>query len=482
MHTESGAFALPAEHMLKKVHSATLNTPWEGRLYLVGGIVRDYLMHLPHPADTDLVVEGDAGELAQMLYEKGIAVYRPVIYARFGTALLQVSDSEGELHALELVSARAESYQPHSRKPQVQPSKLKEDAFRRDFTINTLMQNLHTGELLDLTGQGMQDLQQGVLRTPLDPKITFFDDPLRMLRAIRFAARFNFTIETSTWQGILLWAQRLNSSAISPERIRDEFFRMALLPGAGFRRSMELLRTSGLMHQFLPEMEPMAGCLQGGLHLYDVWEHTLTALQALADESSLPLRLGLLWHDIAKPVCKTEENGMVRFTKHAEKGAEMVKTIARRLRFSNDITGRTICLVALHMKPGQYKPEWTDGAVRKLIREAAEALPDLLELVRCDQSAMKPVPGMMESRMELLNRIQKLEEESAAAKLTSPLNGNEIMALLGLRPGPELGRAKDFLTDEVVEGRLKPEDHAGAEALLREWYRVSYLIQEDTEP
>src|SRR5262249_53839909 len=155
---------------------------------------------------------------------------------------------------------------------------LRDDVYRRDFTINTLLENLHTGELLDLTGLAMQDLRAGILRTPLEPRITFYDDPLRMLRAVRFAARFGFEIEASTWEAICAETARLRPPAIAHERIREEFIKIVKLPGVKARRGMELLLESHLLAEFLPEMLPMIGCTQGAWHRHDVWTHTLEAL------------------------------------------------------------------------------------------------------------------------------------------------------------------------------------------------------------
>src|SRR5207237_2836206 len=169
-----------------------------------------------------LVLEGDAVALARFLYERGIAHHFPVLYPRFGTAMLHIG-GEGEAGtAVELVSARAESYQPDSRKPEVRQGTLRDDVYRRDFTINTLLENLHTGENLDLTGRALEDLRAGILRTPLEPRLTFFDDPLRMLRAVRFAARFDFEIEPSTWEAICAETARLRPPANAYERIREE--------------------------------------------------------------------------------------------------------------------------------------------------------------------------------------------------------------------------------------------------------------------
>src|SRR5258708_37473578 len=211
---------------VEKLKEATLGTEYEGRLSLVGGYPRDRALGLPISEDVDLVLEGDVLKLARFLHEKGLSDHAPVLYPRFGTAMIALNG-----HNIELVCARSESYDPTNRKPRVQTATLKDDAFRRDFTINTLMENLHTGETLDLTGRGWEDLKAGIIRTPLEPKETFYDDPLRMMRAVRFCARFGFEIEAETWKAIQEEAFRLNlmgpkAPVVSAERVRDEFVKM----------------------------------------------------------------------------------------------------------------------------------------------------------------------------------------------------------------------------------------------------------------
>ena len=260
------------QEVINRLRTATAGTEYEGRLYLVGGLLRDRFMNLPAPNDLDLVLEGDAVALALFLYNSGYSAHYPVLYPRFGTAMVHFrSGSNDETgFPVELVSARAESYLPDSRKPDVRQGTLRDDVFRRDFTINSLLENLHTGEIQDITGRAYDDLRNGLIRTPLEPRLTFYDDPLRMLRALRFAAKLGFQIEPDTWDAILTEAERLHPPAIANERIRDEFVKIIKLPGEQIRLGMELLRTSRLLDQFLPEMIPMVGCTQGSWHLYDV--------------------------------------------------------------------------------------------------------------------------------------------------------------------------------------------------------------------
>ena len=389
-----------AERTLRRLREATLHSPYEGRLYLVGGLLRDRALGLPPGNDLDLVLEGDAIALARFLYERGIARHYPVEYPRFGTAMIHVTDAlrpDFEGGVVEFVSARAESYHADSRKPDVRAATLRDDVLRRDFTINTLLENLHTGEILDLTGRAYDDLRAGIVRTPLEPRITFFDDPLRMLRAVRFAARFDFVIEQETWEAICEEAERLRPPQIAHERIREEFVKIARLSGRQFRRGMELLLVSNLLAQFLPQMLPLVGCTQGNWHRYDVWTHTLTALESLPNISraGLEVRLGLLWHDVGKPATRTETNDEkgIRFYGHPAVGAQIARDMMNHLKFPNEEIRDVTALIDRHMRLGEYRPDWTDASVKRLIRDCGPYLDDLFTLTRCDQSAVNIPAG-----------------------------------------------------------------------------------------
>jgi poly(A) polymerase len=216
----------------------------------------------------------------------------------------------------------------------------------------------------------------------------------------------------------------------------------------------------------------MVGCTQGAWHRHDVWGHTLAALERLPDESRLELRLGLLWHDIGKPATRTETDDAkgVRFTGHATVGAEMVRALMNRLKFSNDEIRDVTVLVKLHMRLGEYRPDWTDASVKRLIRDCGACLDDLFTLTRCDQSAIDLPPefaGLLDS---LRARVDALNAASNVLKICSPLDGTEIMEALGIGPGPELRDAKEFLTNEVIEGRLAEGDKQSARDRLIRWW------------
>lgn len=470
-----------------RLRAATRGTEYEGRLYLVGGFLRDRALGLPLPEDVDLVLEGDALALAQFLHRQGLSEHHPVLYPRFGTAMISVGG-----HTVELVSARAESYEAASRKPRVRRATLLDDALRRDFTINTLMENLHTGEELDLTGRARTDLAAGIIRTPLDPHLTFYDDPLRMLRAVRFAVRLGFEIEAETWEAIRQMAERLNQMGpeppvVSAERIRDEFVKiiMASTPWRGSAsparlpapdthcsavvRGLEMLLEANLLAQFFPELVQMVGVTQNEWHLYDVWTHTLEALRHLPPEASLEVRLGLLLHDVGKPATRSVDARGVHFYEHQFVGARMARAALSRLRFTNDQIRDVTALVERHMRLGEYRPGWSDAAVKRLIRDLAPYTEELFLIARCDMAAMNPdVPkgdlDALRARMDELNRL------SNVVQIHSPLDGNEIMETLGIPPGPTIKAAKEFLTNEVIEGRLAEEDKETARRVLRAWH------------
>lgn len=450
--------------VIERLREALQNTPYEGKVYLVGGIVRDELLRRPLPNDIDLVLEGDAIALAQFLHEKGITPHEPVVYRNFGTAMVVVDGVQ-----VELVTARAESYRAHSRKPVVKPATLYEDALRRDFTVNTLLKNLHTGEVVDPLGCAMHDLQARVLRTPREPKQTFYEDPLRMLRAIRFAIQLDFTIAPEVWEAIQQEAYRLE--IISTERIRDEFTKILQQPSAA--RGLQMLLESGLLAQFGQPLLPMVGCTQpGGYHLYDVWTHSLKAVECLRIPESSPmpdweLRLATLLHDVGKPATRTvDENGVAHFYGHAEKGAEIAQAWLASLKYSNATIERITKLIRLHMRPGGYTPEWSDAAVRRLIRDAGDLLEPLLCMVEADICAQKNHGRGLSA---LRQRIQSVME-SSPARWRSPLSGREIMQALGIPEGELVGKIKRYLEEQVVEGTLAPDDKATALKMAQEYF------------
>jgi poly(A) polymerase len=447
---------------VERIASATQNTEWFGRLYLVGGAVRDPLLGLEMPNECDIVVEGDAIELVNFLYATGISELHPVVYPRFGTAMLHIDGSN-----VEFVSARKESYAEQSRKPNVQAASLLEDAQRRDFTINALMRNIHSGELLDLLGTGIEDLNKRVLRTPLEPVETFRDDPLRMLRAVRLKNRLNFAFAPGVAEAISKEASRLK--IISAERIRDELIKMLLDRSAP--QSLKDLMSLGLMREIAPEFVDAVGVEQGAYHDKDVWEHTLDVVEMAArgkyenDEERLIVILAAALHDIGKPSTKSvESTGRVRFFGHDKRGAEIAEAILTRLRFPRKTVQAVSKLVGNHMRLGSA-PEFTKAAARRLLRDMGELTEPFLLLCEADAAAIGRIPKPIPFD-EIRSSLAEVQKSTESAPLDSPLSGEEIMSELGLGPGPKVGEWKQFLQEAVIEGVIEQGDKEGARKLI----------------
>lgn len=445
---------------LESIARATRGTPWEGRLWLVGGAVRDELLGSNAAGDYDIVLEGNALEVAEHLQTSGVIQGSPTTYPRFGTVAVGIDGL-----TIEFASARRESYDEDSRKPHVEPASLLEDARRRDFTANALMQNLHTGEVLDLLGSGLEDLRAGILRTPLDPRATFYDDPLRMLRAVRFRWRFGWSYAPGLADAIRDEAHRLQ--IISRERIKDEWVKMLLEPTAS--SALRDLLDLGLLKEFAPEFVDMVGVSQGKWHHLDVWDHTLMVLDhVVADGGDLTLRLAALFHDIAKPPTRTiDANGDIRFFTHEVVGAEMTRKRLRELRFGEQQIDRVAALVKSHMRLSSG-PQFTPSAARRLVRDLGDQVDDLVALVDADARALRPGTRALDLNV-VRERIESVRTATPQETLESPLSGNEIMELMGTVPGPEIGRIKSALREMVLEGELAPDDREHARALVLEW-------------
>ena len=451
--------------VLDTLREVTKGSKYESGLYLVGGIVRDkYLIGEPNE-DIDIVIEGDALELAAFLHDEGVADHPPVTYPRFGTAMISIQGRH-----VELVGARKESYDPSSRKPSTQPGTLLDDIMRRDFTINTLLENLHTGKVQDLTSKAVLDIQNKIIRTPQDPHITFADDPLRMLRAIRFATRFGFTIDADTYSAIYDCAERLK--IVSGERIREEFVKIIMSQDAV--AGLEQLRETKLLEQFAPELSAMYGVTQNIYHIYDIWTHTLKTLELIPAEMGITLKLTALLHDIGKVSTRTiDENGVVHFYRHQTVGAEMARHVLHRLRFPNSQIEEIAFLISMHLRVGEYDHQWTDVAVRRLLRDVGHQLDNLIVLTKADRGASNPdMPGV--DLTAFREHVEHVRCELAGQHIASPLSGSEIIKLLGISEGPKIGEIKVFLETEIIEGNLLAGDKAAAaELVLRKYSHVN---------
>jgi poly(A) polymerase len=417
------------------------------RAWIVGGYVRDKLLGLPHP-NPDVVVEGgDALKVAER-FAKLAGADPPVTFERYGTAQVTLPG-----HLVEFVTARAESYSSDSRKPDVRPASLEEDLRRRDFTINTLLMDLD-GEIHDPLG-GRKDLEARILRTPTDPLRTFADDPLRMLRAIRFASELGFELAPDVLPAMQQMKSRLAPPVISVERTAEELRRM--LTSERPRLALELLDAGGLLDVILPEVAACKGVPQTGYHTHDVYGHTLLAVEGVPRD--LVTRLAALFHDVGKPSTATPDGA---FPGHDLVGADMARSALERLRFSQREVDAVVKLVRLHLRPVYYSSEWTDGAVRRLARDAGDLIEPLMALARADIGASAyPEPEKLD---ELQARIDAVLHERPS-RLAPLVTGGDIMRVRGIGPGQEVGRIKQRLQELVIDGEIPPLGEAVLEYL-----------------
>jgi poly(A) polymerase len=440
---------------LVAIRNACLGTSFENEVFLVGGAVRDEQLFGVASDDFDLVTVGNAIELAHLLFESGVSEISPVTFERFGTAMIEVQGVQ-----VELITARKESYDLNSRKPEVEPGSYLDDSYRRDFTINTLMCSIFSGELIDPLGVGLSDLHAKILMTPLDPGVTFSDDPLRMLRAIRFRNRLGFDFAEGLSEAIQ--ANRARLKIISFERIRDELLKMLSHPSGAeaLREVMEL----GLFEVIAPEFIPMIGCTQGNFHYLDVWDHTLKVVEEAGVGDPI-LSLGAFFHDVGKPETRSvEEGGKIRFFAHESVGASMTTRILKRWKLPLESVERIARLVKNHMRLS-HSDSFSDGAVRRLVRDLGDDLPLLLDLVAADLRGCKAGVASFDLQ-KLRDRIEKMEAEIPSRAMQSPLTGEEIMNFTDLSAGKIIGDLKDHLTELVIEGELALDDKEKAKRFV----------------
>jgi poly(A) polymerase len=422
-------------------------------IFCVGGFVRDLLLGR-ECKDVDFVCLGSGVDTAEAIARHLGKDIRVHVFRNFGTAQFRFADWD-----IEFVGARKESYDRNSRKPVVENGTLEDDQNRRDFTINALAISVHPdsfGELTDPFG-GLEDLKNGLIRTPLDPDVTFSDDPLRMMRAIRFATQLGFTIEEKTYEALHRNRDRIR--IISQERITDELQKIiqSKIPSIGFK----LLENSGLLSIIFSELQVLKGVenYEGKGHK-DNFYHTLQVLDNVAEMGGgLWLRWAALLHDIAKPVTKKFEPGQGwTFHGHEVLGSKWVPAIFRRFKLPMDDPMKFVKkLVFLHLRPIVLsRDEITDSAIRRLLFDAGDDIDALLMLCKADITTKNPRKMLqyLENLDIVRKRMEEVEAKDHLRNFQPPVDGSLIMQIFGLKPGREVGQIKEAIREEILEGRL----------------------------
>ena len=423
--------------------------------YVVGGFVRDYLLGRGRKKDIDFVTVGNGINLAKEVAKSLGNTSQVSVFKRFGTAMFRYNDIE-----LEFVGARKESYSEDSRKPHVEDGSIEDDQKRRDFTINTLAISMNKstfGELID-PFNGVEDLKNGIIRTPLEPNVTYSDDPLRMMRAIRFAAQLNFVIEEKSFQAIIDNAKRIE--IVSFERVMDEFQKIMMTDKPSF--GLNLLEKAGLLQYILPELVALKGIeeVEGQKHK-DNFYHTLEVVDNISENTdNVWLRWAALLHDIGKAVTKRFDK-KVGWTFHSHEfvGSKMVVKLFRRLKLPLGPQMKYVQkLVMMSSRPiAVVDDDATDSALRRLLFDAGEDFEDLITLCKADITTKNErKQRRFKQNFELVEqKIKDVEERDRVRNFQPPITGEQIMEMFGLAPCKEVGIIKNAIKEAILEGEVE---------------------------
>ena len=434
--------------------------------YLIGGYVRDLFLNRP-TNDVDVMVVGNGIETARALSTRLGREHQPAIYQNFGTAQVKWHGIE-----IEFVGARRESYDRNSRKPIVEDGTLEDDLNRRDFTINALgicLNADHFGELVDHF-EGLYDLEDGIIRTPLDPDITFSDDPLRMMRCIRFATQLNFFIDDETFDALERNKERIK--IISAERIIAELNKIMLSPIPS--KGLIDLERCGLLELILPEITALEGReTKAGVSHKDIFYHTLQVVDNVAQRSdNLWLRWAALLHDVGKPITKAFSPTLGwTFHNHNLVGAKLVNRIFKRMKLPTDERMKYVKkLVELHMRPIVIADEEvTDSAVRRLLFDAGNDIDDLMTLCESDITSRNEIrkQRFLNNFNTVRQKLKDIEEKDRIRNFQPPVDGEEIMRIFELMPCREVGTLKSCIKDAILDGKIPNEHDAAYEFMLK---------------